>query len=342
MKKISYKKEDNGITLVVLIVTIIILLILAGISILALTHTGLFGKTSEAEEKSKNAKELENLILADYENKIEQVLENTSRDNNANKDRYYAFFLFPNLENTFSYNYLNSISQNMDIRIMNNQNKKAIVLEKNKRYNISYSIRYYSSDTVKIKHGIFDINKNDYILKEEEYSNGWKHKNGSYTYIPDEDKYVVLKFDMSNFDNVTEEYVNNAKLCIVTDYNTIEKLQLNDGIINGTMYPTIKYSEGKLEKTNSTVKLEANKTYRITYEYKLDSPNTEWGNAYLWNYTDNNFIDSSEWCTGDENYKFTVIYNTTKETEVGIKFDRSGGAFDTKIKNDSYIVIDEI
>ena len=48
-------KKQNGITLVALVITIVILLILAGISISALTQTGLFGKAKQAEQKSKEA-----------------------------------------------------------------------------------------------------------------------------------------------------------------------------------------------------------------------------------------------------------------------------------------------
>ena len=49
MKKI---KENKGITLVALIVTIVILLILAGISISTLTNTGIFEKVQEAKRKT--------------------------------------------------------------------------------------------------------------------------------------------------------------------------------------------------------------------------------------------------------------------------------------------------
>ena len=56
----KYKlKKKNGITLVALVVTIVILLILAGISISAVTQTGLFGKAKQATEKYKEAEEKE-------------------------------------------------------------------------------------------------------------------------------------------------------------------------------------------------------------------------------------------------------------------------------------------
>ena len=61
-------KRQNAITLVALVITIVILLILAGISISALTQTGLFGKAKQAEQKSKEAQEQEDAILSSYEN----------------------------------------------------------------------------------------------------------------------------------------------------------------------------------------------------------------------------------------------------------------------------------
>ena len=44
-------KKDNGITLVVLVITIIILLILAGITIAQLTGNGLFEKAQLSKEE---------------------------------------------------------------------------------------------------------------------------------------------------------------------------------------------------------------------------------------------------------------------------------------------------
>ena len=64
-------KNQKGITLVALVITIIILLILAGISISQLAGSGLFEKAKKAEEESKKSQELENSILGDYANKID-------------------------------------------------------------------------------------------------------------------------------------------------------------------------------------------------------------------------------------------------------------------------------
>ena len=73
------KKQNKGITLVALVITIILLLILAGITISQLTGSGLFEKAKEAAEKSKKAQEQEQQILDEYMKQIngESLPENT-------------------------------------------------------------------------------------------------------------------------------------------------------------------------------------------------------------------------------------------------------------------------
>ncbi len=68
------KNKNKGITLVALVITIIILLILAGISISALTNTGIFGKAKDAKQKSANAELDQNTKLDSYENEIDNYL----------------------------------------------------------------------------------------------------------------------------------------------------------------------------------------------------------------------------------------------------------------------------
>ena len=66
-------KNKNGITLVALVITIIILLILAGISISALTNTGIFGKAREAKEKTIEAQEKEQIQTAYFTASMEAL-----------------------------------------------------------------------------------------------------------------------------------------------------------------------------------------------------------------------------------------------------------------------------
>ena len=68
------KNKNKGITLVALVITIIILLILAGISISALTNTGIFQKAKDAKQKSADTELDQNTKLDSYENEIDNYL----------------------------------------------------------------------------------------------------------------------------------------------------------------------------------------------------------------------------------------------------------------------------
>ena len=75
-------KEQKAITLVALVITIVILLILAGISIQAITNTGLFENAKKAAEESKYANAEEKVkmaVMASYD-------ENASLNKNLLKD----------------------------------------------------------------------------------------------------------------------------------------------------------------------------------------------------------------------------------------------------------------
>ena len=67
-------KNSKGITLVALVITIVILLILAGISISALTNTGIFQKAKDAKQKSEDASLDQNTKLDEYENELDKYL----------------------------------------------------------------------------------------------------------------------------------------------------------------------------------------------------------------------------------------------------------------------------
>ena len=75
---IENKKSENGITLIVLIITIIILLILAGITILQLNKSALFGQTKKAKEQYSysSAKERMQMMLMEY--KAEDIYDEPS------------------------------------------------------------------------------------------------------------------------------------------------------------------------------------------------------------------------------------------------------------------------
>ena len=68
-------RKEKGITLVALVITIIILLILAAVTInMLLGDNGLISKTKESVAKYKNAQELENSMLSQFETEMDNYL----------------------------------------------------------------------------------------------------------------------------------------------------------------------------------------------------------------------------------------------------------------------------
>ena len=101
-----FREKNKGITLVALVITIVILLILAGISISALSNTGIFQKAKDAKKASENAEKEQRETLGEYEkelnkytaqelteNKINTVLSKT--ENTVLKDKNGNVFTLP-------------------------------------------------------------------------------------------------------------------------------------------------------------------------------------------------------------------------------------------------------
>ena len=74
MEKLKTKnQQENGITLIALVITIIVLLILAGVSIAMLTgENGILTQAQRAKNETENAQAEEENILSDYENYLSQ------------------------------------------------------------------------------------------------------------------------------------------------------------------------------------------------------------------------------------------------------------------------------
>lgn len=67
------KTKENAITLVALVITIIVLLILAGVSIQAISNTGLFANAKKAKEKSIEAQIKEEITLTIHDIQIKET-----------------------------------------------------------------------------------------------------------------------------------------------------------------------------------------------------------------------------------------------------------------------------
>ena len=87
MKNIIQKmKQNKGITLIALIITIIILLILAGLVIAQLSEKGLFEKAIYAKKTYENAQENEEKQTAEMEEIIESI--SSSRNNKTGLENF--------------------------------------------------------------------------------------------------------------------------------------------------------------------------------------------------------------------------------------------------------------
>lgn len=99
MKKIFDKKENLGITLIALVVTIIILLILAGVTIgFAMNGTGLFDKSKLATDEYNNSVDRENYEL----NNLEQKIDVNSRETVTISQEEYNRLLTSSNANNYS------------------------------------------------------------------------------------------------------------------------------------------------------------------------------------------------------------------------------------------------
>lgn len=85
----SILKENKGISLMVLVITIIILLILAGITISQLKGSKLFENARQAKETTEEAQKLENEILEEYESEIGQYT-------NGARSNLQSLIIYPN------------------------------------------------------------------------------------------------------------------------------------------------------------------------------------------------------------------------------------------------------
>ena len=91
IKKIGSGSKIRGITLISLVITIIVLLILAGITIAQLSNSVLFSKSQEAKEKHESTQELENITIADYENKIDNYVSGNREKITLTEEEYEIF-----------------------------------------------------------------------------------------------------------------------------------------------------------------------------------------------------------------------------------------------------------
>ena len=146
-KKIAKKQkwQQQGITLIALVVTIIILLILSGVTLdIALSDNGLFKRAQEAADKYKKAQEDEEDILEELENQLDNLT--SIRDAKASKYEFEKTRTLSDIKGT----YFGLFSKDNELlEPLNYLNKAEFTnyLESSNTRKISYSIRFRNNST---------------------------------------------------------------------------------------------------------------------------------------------------------------------------------------------------
>ena len=109
-------KKYKGITLISLIITIILLLILATITISQLNGKGIFEKAKEARDKWQNAQEDEEMQISQYNNEIEEYIDNVRNSSASYKED--ILFSGNETEGTFTFNNNHKLDEYDIIRIL--------------------------------------------------------------------------------------------------------------------------------------------------------------------------------------------------------------------------------
>ena len=157
--------KNKGITMIALIITIIILLILAGVSIALLTgENGIVKKAELAKQKSEEAELEENATLGDYENIIDNYMNNSRNTVSAYK------ILFDNSDGATEGTLSESIN-NFDILIAIYRTAMGEGIIESKIFTPKYSILEFNfSDGVGGIFGYFSFDNQNFTTKIS-YSN---------------------------------------------------------------------------------------------------------------------------------------------------------------------------
>ena len=187
-------KNNKGITLVVLVVTIVVLLILAGVSInLVLGNNGIIAKAQEAKTKQAEASEND---LKGMNSLIEQMESTLNGSGNGGKTEPETVPYLPS--DDFHYDTSTSVDTGLVIQDANGNEYVWVVVPKS-----LYSNTNYNSNNAKKPSSSTDYANIEYCLQQytATYRNGTSHSD---VYYPDDknvgwltsDEYTELKNSM--------------------------------------------------------------------------------------------------------------------------------------------------
>ena len=182
-------KNEIGITLVALVITIIILLILAGVGITALTQTELFEKANQSKNIMENAQNSENIILASYEKIINEMKSlSSSRDGEISNSNIIKKVMIDlkqegsnleiNLKLDTSKSMENAIAalivdsklhKGYNLEDINNNNIQIENVKPNTEYNMYFIIVDENGDILKTENKKYKTSESEYTWKLLEY-----------------------------------------------------------------------------------------------------------------------------------------------------------------------------
>ena len=234
-------KQEKGITLIALVITIVVLLILAGVTIAMLTgENGILTKVTTAKDKTAiaEAKEKVNLMLADW--KAENLVEGTTLDTYLMSGGDYT-----KKRESFSVVDVKDINENNIYKATVQVGSEEYIAEidaSNAKNPVIVKV-YKKGEELDIKIQVFDENNND-VTKSEFVEEGQDTK---ITF-----KITVTKPDNISIEKVTDEEGNE----LTTNDNKVYELSKTINISQNTDYEfSVKTKDGKTEKVKTTVRL---------------------------------------------------------------------------------------
>lgn len=329
MKKL---KNQNGITLVALVITIIILIILAGIAIQAITNTGLFGRAQEAKTVSEIAREKEQI-------KISIMTEITKQDD------HYTISLAGLSEELSKYNDVakvigvNSIPEGATIVSKSNkkfQLRDLFVTTSYAAEEFEYAEVTYKSGRVyyvKLRGGTIngkpeeseeEISYNDEMFTYKYFDAQTyfdeNRKSDDYQTLEEFKNYLVAnKWKTSEWDSyhcTYEDYLatQNISGYVVTGFSDKAKNDCQNGTIPNTLYIPPKYNDNSEYEDNNghgehdVIALDGDIYSNAQYE---DNNGYDYGNVY--ENVNKLFIPSSVVALGAESLSCVTEYGTEIE-----------------------------
>lgn len=233
------KMREKGITLIALIITIIILLILAGISISALTNTGLFAKAEEAKEKTLIEQAEEELKMKIYELQVEKKGNTTLQE--------LVNYLINDTDNTYDFSLdgttmgVTNIGDSKLVYIK----YKEYIFKIDDKFNIEYISKIQNSennqDEISETKYLY-YRGNEYTGEGGEWVNNTKVTESSIANLIKEDNYMVYSAGIAKYYNpvcTKADTMNisgydaiNAEIEIIEENTQAEYRNLNIEILN--------------------------------------------------------------------------------------------------------------